>query len=78
MYTIILSWYYFWKQEEGSQPGNRISEFAKLVRDKGGKFTDELLEAKDGTFLIPNNEVNYEEIFLWYFWNMRLLYTECL
>ena len=44
-------------QEEGTQPGNRISEFAKLVRDKGGKFIDELLEAKDGTFLIPNNEV---------------------
>merc|ERR1739844_449835 len=53
---IVARSLYEYLIEEGSQPGNRISEFAKLVRDKGGKFTDELLEAKDGTFLIPNNE----------------------
>jgi len=42
--------------EQGRERGNRISEFARLVRDKGGKFADALLEAKDGTLLVPSNE----------------------
>ena len=42
--------------EEGRQRGNRLSDFARLVRDKGGKFAEALLEAKDGTLLVPSNE----------------------
>uniref|UniRef100_A0A0K2UEZ8 Fasciclin1like [Megachile rotundata] n=1 Tax=Lepeophtheirus salmonis TaxID=72036 RepID=A0A0K2UEZ8_LEPSM len=41
---------------EGSEPDNRIRRFADLIRDKGGLFAQTLLEAKDGTLLIPNNE----------------------
>ena len=36
-------------------PGNRISKFSKLIRDKGGLFAEALLEAKDGTLLVPSN-----------------------
>lgn len=42
--------------EEGGLPGNRLSTFAKLLRDKGGKFAEALLEAKEGTILAPSNE----------------------
>ena len=42
--------------EEGKRPGNRLSKFAKLLRDKGGKFAEALLEAKEGTILAPSNE----------------------
>ena len=43
-------------QEEGGDPNNRLSKFAKLLRDKGGLFSEALLEAKDGTLLAPSNE----------------------
>ena len=46
----------FFRQEEGRQPGNRLSSFAALLRDKGGRFAEALLEAKDGTVLAPSNE----------------------
>jgi len=46
----------FSAQEEGSQPGNRLSEFARLMRDKGGLFAQALVEAKEGTLLAPSNE----------------------
>ena len=45
-----------WAQEEGRQPGNRLSSFAALLRDKGGLFAEALLEAKDGTVLAPSNK----------------------
>ena len=31
-------------------------KFAKLLRDKGGKFAEALFEAKDGTILAPSDE----------------------
>ena len=37
-------------------PGNRLGKFAKLLRDKGGKFAEALLEAKEGTVLAPSDE----------------------
>ena len=43
-------------QEEGEDPNNRLSKFAKLLRDKGGLFSEALLEAKEGTLLAPSNE----------------------
>jgi len=42
-------------QEEGREPNNRLSQFARLLRDKGGLFSEALLEAKDGTLLAPSN-----------------------
>ena len=43
-------------QEEGADPNNRLSKFAALLRDKGGLFSEALLEAKEGTLLAPSNE----------------------
>ena len=42
--------------EEGRQPGNRLTKFAKLLRDKGGLFAEAILEAKHGTLLAPSDE----------------------
>ena len=47
-------------QEEGADPNNRLSKFASLLRDKGGLFSEALLEAKEGTLLAPSNEVRSE------------------
>ena len=43
-------------QEEGREPNNRLSQFSRLLRDKGGLFAEALLEAKDGTLLAPSDE----------------------
>ena len=53
---IVARSLYEYIMEEGRQPGNRLSSFAALLRDKGGAFAEALLEAKDGTFLAPSNE----------------------
>jgi len=46
----------FFLQEEGREPNNRLSQFSRLLRDKGGLFAEALLEAKDGTLLAPSDE----------------------
>ena len=53
---IVARTLYEYISEEGRLPGNRLSRFAKLLRDKGGKFAEALLEAKDGTVLAPSDE----------------------
>ena len=50
---IVARSLYEYVSEEGRLPGNRLSKFAKLLRDKGGKFAEALLEAKEGTILAP-------------------------
>merc|ERR1711976_381370 len=55
---IVARTLYEYISEEGSLPGNRLSRFAKLLRDKGGKFAEALLEAKDGTVLAPSDEAS--------------------
>ncbi len=47
---------YEYISEEGRLPGNRLGKFARLLRDKGGKFAEALLEAKEGTVLAPSDE----------------------
>jgi hypothetical protein len=32
-----------------------LSQFSRLLRDKGGLFSEALLEAKDGTLLAPSD-----------------------
>ncbi len=65
-WKIIFIIFFLTCQEEGSRPGNRLSRFAALVRDKGGLFSEALLEAKDGTLLAPSDEAfeRTGEIFL--------------
>ena len=53
---VVARSLYDYIMEEGDQPGNRLSRYAKLIRDKGGKFGEALLESKDGTLLAPSNE----------------------
>jgi len=53
---IVARSLYEYVSEEGRLPGNRLSKFAKLLRDKGGKFAEALFEAKDGTILAPSDE----------------------
>lgn len=53
---IVARSLYEYVSEEGRLPGNRLGKFAKLLRDKGGKFAEALLEAKEGTILAPSDE----------------------
>lgn len=53
---VVANSLYEYIMSEGKQPGNRLSMFAKLLRDKGGLFMEAILEAKDGTILAPSNE----------------------
>ena len=42
--------------EEGKDRNNRLYQFSRMIRDKGGSFGETLLESKDGTLLAPSNE----------------------
>ena len=53
---IVARTLYEYISEEGRRPGNRLSRFARLLRDKGGLFAEALLEAKEGTILAPSDE----------------------
>ena len=53
---VVARSLYDYLMEEGMDPNNRVSQFARLVRDKGGAFSEALLESKDGTLLAPSNE----------------------
>lgn len=53
---IVARSLYEYVSAEGRVPGNRLSKFARLLRDKGGLFAEALLEAKQGTLLAPSNE----------------------
>ena len=53
---IVARTLYEYVSEEGQRPGNRLSKFARLLRDKGGLFAEALLEAKEGTILAPSDE----------------------
>ena len=53
---VVARSLYDYLMEEGRDPDNRLHEFSKLVRDKGGAFSEALLESKDGTLLAPSNE----------------------
>ena len=43
---VVARSLYDYLMEEGRDPENRLHEFAKLVRDKGGTFSEALLESK--------------------------------
>ena len=43
---VVARSLYDYLMEEGRDPENRLHEFAKLVRDKGGAFSEALLESK--------------------------------
>ena len=53
---IVAKSIFEYVSEEGRQPGNRLSRFAALLRDKGGLFAETILEAKRGTLLAPSDE----------------------
>ena len=53
---IVARSLYEYVSEEGRRPGNRLSKFARLLRDKGGLFAEALLEAKEGTVFAPSDE----------------------
>ena len=47
---VVARSLYDYLMEEGRDPENRLHEFAKLVRDKGGAFSEALLESKVNIF----------------------------
>ena len=53
---VVARSLYDYVMEEGSDPTNRLFEFAQLIKDKGGRFGEALLESKDGSLLAPSNE----------------------
>ena len=53
---IVARSLYEYITQEGSSPGNRLSKFARLLRDKGGLFAEALLEAKEGTLFAPSDD----------------------
>jgi len=53
---VVARSLYDYVMEEGSKRSNRLYKFAQLIKDKGGRFGEMLLESKDGTLLAPSNE----------------------
>lgn len=53
---IVARSLYEYVSEEGKRSGNRLSRFARLLRDKGGLFSEALFEAKEGTLFAPSDE----------------------
>ncbi len=52
---IVARSLYEYLTQEGASPGNRLSKFSRLLRDKGGLFAEALLEAKEGTLFAPSD-----------------------
>ena len=53
---VVARSLYDYVMEEGKDRNNRLYSFAQLIKDKGGRFGEALLESKDGTLLAPSNE----------------------
>jgi len=53
---VVARSLYDYVMEEGRDRNNRLYSFAQMIKDKGGRFGETLLESKDGTLLAPSNE----------------------
>jgi len=53
---VVARSLYDYVMEEGKDRKNRLYSFAQMIKDKGGRFGETLLESKDGTLLAPSNE----------------------